>query len=204
RQDRYRLYSPILPWLDHVVNCLNIHSKVMVVDDDLAMIGSANLADRSLGIDTECNLALESRGDPTIRRAIAGLRERLLAEHLDCSRDEVAAASEKTGRLHRVIDLLARDGCRTLKAFEPKVEATLDALVPDHHVLDPEKPIDPDSIVADLVPDEQARSTARYWIIALAFVVLALIAMAWRLTPLSDWLALDRLVDIGVTMREHP
>jgi phospholipase D1/2 len=204
RQSRYRLYSPILPWLDHEVSCLNVHSKVLIIDDDLAMIGSANLADRSLGIDTECNLALESRGDPRIRRAIAGLRERLLAEHLDRSPEEIAAATASTGRLHRAIDLVAREGSRTLKAFDPAVDPTLDALVPAHHVLDPEKPIDPDAIVADLVPDEHIHSSARYWLIASAFVVLALAAMAWRLTPLSEWLAFDRLVDIGVAMREHP
>src|SRR5437879_11211142 len=168
------------------------------------MIGSANLADRSLGIDTECNLALESRGDPRIRRAIAGLRERLLAEHLDCSTQEIAAASAHTGRLHRAIDMLAREEGRTLKAFDPGVEATLDALVPDHHVLDPEKPIDPDAIVADLVPDEHIRSSTRYWLIASAFVVMALVAMAWRFTPLSEWLAFDRLVEIGAAMRVHP
>jgi len=204
RQSRYRLYSPILPWLDHEVCCLNVHSKVLIVDDDLAMIGSANLADRSLGIDTECNLALESRGDPRICRAIAGLRERLLAEHLDRSPEEIAAATAGTGRLHRAIDLLARERSRTLKAFDPAVDPTLDALVPPHHVLDPEKPIDPDAIVADLVPEEHIRSSARYWLIASAFVVLALAAMAWRFTPLSEWFAFDRLVDIGVAMREHP
>ncbi|HYT96035.1 MAG TPA: VTT domain-containing protein, partial [Casimicrobiaceae bacterium] len=204
RQSRYRLYSPILPWLDHAVSCLNVHSKVMVIDDDLAIIGSANLADRSLGIDTECNLALESRGDPRIRRAIAGLRERLLAEHLDCTPEEIAAASARPGRLHRAIDMLTRDGGRTLKAFDPEVETTLDALVPDHQVLDPEKPIDPDAIVADLVPDEQVRSSTRYWLIASAFVALALVAMAWRVTPLSEWLAFDRLVEVGATMRVHP
>jgi phospholipase D1/2 len=204
RQSRYRLYSPILPWLDHTASCLNVHSKVLVVDDDLAMIGSANLADRSLGIDTECNLALESRGDPRIRRAIAGLRERLLAEHLDCTPEQIAAASARTERLHRAIDTLTREGSRTLKAFDPEVEPTLDALVPDHHVLDPEKPFDPDAIVADLVPDENVRSSVRYWLIALAFVVLALVAMAWRFTPLSEWLAFDRLVEIGGTLRVHP
>ncbi|HEY3178228.1 MAG TPA: VTT domain-containing protein [Casimicrobiaceae bacterium] len=204
RHNCYRLYSPILPWLDHKVCCLNVHSKVFIIDDDLAMIGSANLADRSLGIDTECNLAFESHGEARIRRAIAHLRERLLAEHLDCAPEDIAAATASSGRLHRAIDHLSRDAGRTLKAFDPEVDPTLDALVPDHHVLDPEKPIDPDAIVADLVPEEHVRSSKRYWFIALAFVVLAVAAMAWRFTPLTEWLALDRLVDIGVAMREHP
>jgi len=107
RHGRYRLYSPILPWLDHDVTCLNVHSKLAIVDDDLVIIGSANLADRSLGIDTECNLALEAGGDPRARRAIARLRERLLAEHLDCSVDEVASAAAREGPLIRLIETRA-------------------------------------------------------------------------------------------------
>ncbi|HEY2816408.1 MAG TPA: VTT domain-containing protein [Casimicrobiaceae bacterium] len=203
-EGNYRLYSPILPWLDHDETCLNVHSKVTIVDDDFAMIGSANLADRSLGIDTECNLAIEARGDARIRRAIARLRERLLGEHLDCSAEEVAAAMAREGHLHRAIDALADRSNRTLRAIEPRLDQKLDALVPDHQLLDPEQPIDPDAIVADLVPEENARSSHRYWLIAAAFVGAALLAMAWRFTPLSEWLALDRLIDIGVALREHP
>ena len=204
RQGNYRLYSPILPWLDHDVTCLNVHSKVTIVDDDLAMVGSANLADRSLGIDTECNLAIEARGDARVRRAIARLRERLLAEHLGCCADEVTAVMAREGRLHRAIDALAHRSERTLRPIEPQLDAKLDALVPDHRVLDPEQPIDADAIVADLVPEENARLSHRYWLIAAIFIVAALLAMAWRFTPLSEWLALDRLIDIGVALREHP
>jgi phosphatidylserine/phosphatidylglycerophosphate/cardiolipin synthase-like enzyme len=83
RRGRYRLYYPTLPWLDGEGSCLNVHSKVLIADDDLLMIGSANLADRSMGTDTECNLALEARGDPRVEAAITSLRDRLLAEHLD-------------------------------------------------------------------------------------------------------------------------
>ncbi len=52
RHGRYRLYYPTLPWLDGKDDCLNIHSKVLIVDDDLLMIGSANLSNRSMGTDT--------------------------------------------------------------------------------------------------------------------------------------------------------
>ena len=35
-----------------------VHSKVMIVDDTLLRIGSANLNNRSMGTDTECDLAV--------------------------------------------------------------------------------------------------------------------------------------------------
>jgi phosphatidylserine/phosphatidylglycerophosphate/cardiolipin synthase-like enzyme/uncharacterized membrane protein YdjX (TVP38/TMEM64 family) len=204
RHRRYRLYYPVLPWLQGRDGCLNVHSKVLAVDDELLTIGSANLSARSLGLDTECNLALEARGDLRVREAIAGLRNRLLAEHLACEPSEVAGALASEGRLHRAIAALSRDG-RTLRPMNTAIDASLDAVVPDHTVLDPEQPIDPDEIVADLVPRERARNGTRARVIGLGLVVaaLALLALAWRFTPLHDWLSLDRLVAAGAALEEH-
>ena len=41
-----------------------VHSKVMIVDDELVRIGSANFSRRSMGVDTECDLAVDAGGDP--------------------------------------------------------------------------------------------------------------------------------------------
>jgi len=203
---RYRLYYPTLPWLDAKGECLNIHSKVFIVDDEFLMIGSANLADRSMGTDTECNVALETRGDERIRKAIAGLRERLLGEHLDRSPAEVADTFARTGSLHATIAELDRDGHRGLKSIEPELDPSLDAIVPDQQVLDPERPIDPDTLVADLVPREEARGRVRTRLVVIAAVIVALTAaaLAWRYTPLSAWLDPARLIDAGETLSESP
>jgi len=206
RNGRYRLYYPTLPWLDGKDGCLNIHSKVLIVDDELLMIGSANLADRSMGTDTECNLALEARGDPRVARAIAGLRNRLLAEHLDRTPGEVAEATRGAHRLHQGIAALSREGSRHLEAIEPELDPNLDALVPDQQVLDPERPIDPDTIVADLVPREAARSGVRGRLRGVAVVIVALTAasVAWRYTPLQAWLEPARLIELGSSLRADP
>ena len=45
-----------------------VHSKVMIVDDVLARIGSANFSHRSMGMDTECDLAVDAGGDPACAR----------------------------------------------------------------------------------------------------------------------------------------
>ena len=42
-----------------------IHSKVMVVDGRLLRIGSANINNRSMGADSECDLAIEARNART-------------------------------------------------------------------------------------------------------------------------------------------
>ncbi len=201
---RYGLYYPVLPWLDGRNGCLNVHSKVLIADDELLTVGSANLSDRSLGLDTECNLAIEARGDPLVQQAIAGLRNRLLAEHLGCAPSDVAAAVAAERGFHRAIAALGR-GARRLAPMDTTIDASLDALVPDHSVLDPEQPIDADEIVGELVAREDARSGARARVIGLGLVVglLALLALAWRFTPLHEWLSLERVIRAGAALANH-
>ena len=61
RHDRLRVYYPHVPGLG--TQCINVHAKVLVIDDELLRAGSANFNNRSMGLDTECDLALEARGE---------------------------------------------------------------------------------------------------------------------------------------------
>ena len=96
RHGRFRVYHPRLPGGE----CdLNVHAKVMIVDDVLARVGSSNLSNRSMGLDTECDIAVEAGGDLRVPAAIAAFHHRLLAEHLGTTPDDVAAALDDTGSL---------------------------------------------------------------------------------------------------------
>ncbi len=59
---------------------INIHSKLMIVDDRFLHIGSSNLNNRSMGFDTECDLVIEGR-DEKMRSKIASIRNNLIREH---------------------------------------------------------------------------------------------------------------------------
>jgi uncharacterized membrane protein YdjX (TVP38/TMEM64 family) len=136
---------------------------------------------------------------------IAGLRNRLLAEHLGTTPDAVAEALAREGSLHRAIAALANGHERSLVVIEPRFDPALDALMPDQHVFDPEQPLDPDLVAADLAPQEVRNGTrARLIGTAAGIAGLAMMAAAWRFTPLHNWLALDRLVDIGAAISEEP
>lgn len=76
---------------------IHVHAKLMIVDDIFLRVGSANLNNRSMGLDTECDLAIEGH-DEDMRRRISKIRERLLAEHLGSSPEGVrnAAISERS------------------------------------------------------------------------------------------------------------
>jgi phospholipase D1/2 len=156
---RYRLLYPHIPELDAAA-LLNVHSKVLVADDELCSLGSANFNNRSMGFDTECNIAFEARGDPRLRRAIAGLRERLLAEHLARQPAEVAAETARQGgSLIRTIDTLKRPG-RTLEPINPVLAADAARLLQASELIDPERPARLQVLANEFVPTELHRPVA--------------------------------------------
>ncbi|HYD75597.1 VTT domain-containing protein [Ramlibacter sp.] len=196
-QDRYRLFYPHVPGLEPP-QLLNVHSKVLVMDDELCSVGSANFNNRSMGFDTECNLAIEAGGDERIRRAIAGLRNRLLAEHLDSSPEAVAEAiARHDGRLVPAVEALRRPG-RTLLPIDPAVTPELEMILPASALIDPERPADPEVLVQEFVPPDLARPMAGR-VAGFGAVLLGLVvfAMAWRWTPLREWLAPGSLQELA-------
>jgi phospholipase D1/2 len=201
RHGKFRIYYPHCEGLNE--QCINVHSKLMVVDDRLALVGSANLNNRSMGLDTECNLAVEATEAETAR-AIAGLRNRLLAEHLGVGTDRVELAIRKEGSLIRGIESL-RGNPHTLRYLEGEVSPEADALLPQASVVDPEAPIDPDRLIDELIPVEH-RPSARKRITATLSLLAAIgaLAAAWRWGPLHDWLDKDTLISVGRTLQRIP
>jgi len=88
-----------------------IHSKVVIIDDVFLAIGSANLTERSMAIDSELAVIWRSSGDAAVTAGIRDLRISLLAEHAGRSPAELGAAenplalirawiAERSTRLH--------------------------------------------------------------------------------------------------------
>lgn len=72
---------------------VHVHAKVLIVDDTFLRIGSSNLNNRSMGFDTECDLAIEAV-TAEHRAAIARIRNRLIAEHWGSDAEAVEQALE--------------------------------------------------------------------------------------------------------------
>jgi phosphatidylserine/phosphatidylglycerophosphate/cardiolipin synthase-like enzyme len=115
-----------------------IHAKLMIVDDELMRIGSSNLNSRSIGLDTECDLTIEAATDE-IRATIAGIRDGLLAEHLDVEVGAVADMVAEVGSLAIAVDRL-NTGRRGLKAFPALTDGGPARLIPGYWLLDPTRP----------------------------------------------------------------
>jgi len=99
---RLRIYYPVVDGQEGACEVL-VHSKVLIVDDRLMRVGSSNLNNRSMGLDTECDLVIEA-ANTEHRSKIADIRDRLLAEHLGVTSDMISSVIVRTGSLIRGID----------------------------------------------------------------------------------------------------
>ncbi|WP_417021059.1 hypothetical protein [Candidatus Phyllobacterium onerii] len=121
----------------------------MIVDDRFARIGSSNLNNRSCGMDTECDLSIEA-ATASERAAVVHLRDRLLAEHLGMTPNEVQSRINKRWSIAGVIDECSR-GNRRLNPI------TIDATA------GPEKPILLTTLFDPKRPMQPARFVVKCW-----------------------------------------
>ena len=134
---RLRLYHPYTDLGEPIY----VHAKVTVIDDEVLRVGSSNFNNRSLRLDTECDVVIDAARSANAdeRETIARIRNSLLAEHLNTDCDMVVATLNETGSLIETIERLRGDG-RSLRVYEvPEIDAVR-AWLADNKVLDPEGP----------------------------------------------------------------
>lgn len=143
RADKYgrlRVFCPVVPNGEES-KLLLIHAKLMIVDDRFIRVGSSNMNNRSIGLDTECDLGVEA-SDEAARATIRHLRHTLLGEHLGRTAEEVAAAEGTEESPIRAIAELNRG----LRGVRPMDEMPLEGPTRPMFatpVLDPKRPFEP-------------------------------------------------------------
>ena len=198
RHGRLRACFPLRDDLDG--EPIALHSKCMVVDDRLLRIGSANLANRSMGLDSECDLAVEA-ADATGQRAVRRVLCRLLGEHLGADPARVAATLEEQDSLIAVLEAFGH-GARRLEPLGDAAGPGEDELASVQSLVDPERPVDPDRLVDAIARAEERRDARRRLaILAALLATIGVLAAAWRWTPLGDWIDRERLVEAAEWLR---
>ena len=174
RHRRLRLVYPAASQARDVATF--VHSKVMVVDDRLLRIGSANLSHRSMGVDSECDLIADAGADPARRAGVRSTRDRLLGEQLGLTPETVAAEVARLGSLGALIDARA-DADRTLLPVDmtPPEEAPSEAV---KAAADPDAPLDLGAATTVLPPLDAraARNAIRLRLAAFAITLALLVA----------------------------
>ena len=130
---RFRAFSPVTTLGRTII----VHAKLTIIDDVLLRIGSANINNRSLGFDTECDLCLEMRDVDQARR-LAELRTQLTAHWFGCPHERVVEALNAVGgRWAVALDALREQGLVRLRPITPGRVNAVFGFVSKHHVGDP-------------------------------------------------------------------
>ena len=194
--DRYGRFHVYYPHVDGLAEgtCIDTHSKLMAVDDEWLRVGSANLSNRSMGVDTECDVVVEAAAAPRAAHAIRGARDRLLAEHLGVPPDSVAREIERSGSMSAAIATLRGEG-RMLRPLT-ELQEWSDAVVSAASIADPEQPVSLDSLVEQFAPHTEVRRAVPLWRTALiGAAVLVVLTLAWRYTPLAELVTGDKVIE---------
>ena len=128
---KLKIVSPVADELGDT--SINVHAKVMVADGRIARIGSANLSQRSMGLDTECDIVVDDE-------CAEMLAADLLAEHIGTSVEAVAGSLGQDG-LFATIDRF-NGGPRRLEPLRtPDDQLEQAVLRPMAQIADLEKPL---------------------------------------------------------------
>ena len=129
---RFAIYYPV----NAAEEDIYVHAKVMVVDGEFLRVGSSNIDNRSMGYDTECDIAFEAKTKKQ-RDRIDQFVCSLLAEHLDRDREEVADAIEQRGSIIEAINALNSDEGRGLRTVEAEDLDPFEKALADSRLFDP-------------------------------------------------------------------
>lgn len=137
KHGRFRIYHPFTTRGAPIY----VHAKILIVDDRLIRVGSSNMNNRSMRLDTECDVTIDTAlaHNDGRQATILTIRDDLIAEHLDLPRERVAAVIAERGLIHAIEEMRDKPG-RTLRPYVTPDLNDVQAWLADHEVLDPEGP----------------------------------------------------------------
>ncbi|WP_156680952.1 phospholipase D-like domain-containing protein [Sphingomonas profundi] len=157
---RLRIYHPYTAAGEPIY----VHAKIMIVDEEMIRVGSSNMNNRSLRLDTECDVTIDRacpRNDgcsPTIR----AIRDGLIAEHLGSDAATVAEMIDASGSIVATIERLRGTG-RSLRPYEVPDLSAVETWLADNEVLDPEGPEEMFEALGKRGLFRRARDRRRAW-----------------------------------------
>ena len=114
RHNRFFAFTPHTRQGERII----VHAKVSIYDDAVLRIGSTNLNNRSLGFDTECDVAAEPV-DEAGRDAIRRFRHRTIGHWIGVTGEAFGAVESVTGTVGEAVQQFNTGRMHTLGAEPP-------------------------------------------------------------------------------------
>jgi phosphatidylserine/phosphatidylglycerophosphate/cardiolipin synthase-like enzyme/uncharacterized membrane protein YdjX (TVP38/TMEM64 family) len=158
-----------------------VHAKTMICDDRAVMVGSANLSNRSMKVDSEVMMALGLDKSST---AAPKLLRRLLGIHLGHSQEQIDQSLESTHSINRTIRDLSKGSHHQLRNLEIGCSGPIRRKLADTQLLDPDDPIDLGywlrKTMSSSTDSKSSHNWARYAKIAASVGVIFLIGLGLK------------------------
>jgi uncharacterized membrane protein YdjX (TVP38/TMEM64 family) len=180
-----------------------VHAKVMVIDDTHFVIGSSNLSNRSMSLDTECDLIFES-SQPEHKTKVAWFRNDLISEHSGWPVEDIQMFidGENTfAKLSRCKDKFAY--CLKEAEDENFTDQSLQRLITPFG--DPQSPLIPTLPLPNGKSFNMPNPSKQTLMILIAVTIIALlVGGGYILSQNVDWMSKDYLQSILESLRNSP
>ncbi|WP_292052191.1 MULTISPECIES: phospholipase D-like domain-containing protein [unclassified Brevundimonas] len=112
--DRFYAFYPVTRRGDRII----VHAKMTIIDDKLMRIGSSNLNNRSMGVDTECDLSFEARTEQEMAR-IRQLRQHSIGHFIGVTTEDFAEAESLLGGIGKSIATFGKARMKVMGLRQP-------------------------------------------------------------------------------------
>ncbi|WP_298860197.1 phospholipase D-like domain-containing protein [uncultured Sulfitobacter sp.] len=127
-ENRFRIWHPVTS----AEQPIYVHAKILITDGTALHIGSANMNNRSLGFDTECNVIVDTKDD-----FIGAFQNRLVSEHLGVTPEKFADVLAQERSLIDAIEALNSKSGRGLRVIEERESSMRSTLLAQTRFMDP-------------------------------------------------------------------
>ena len=182
---------------------VRIHSKVMIIDDKYLRVGSSNLNNRSMGLDTECDIVMIG-DDEKSRRKIAKIRNDLINEHTGRGMEAIEKLVSREVEISAFLNYIGHSTQHFRKVNDEHFRFEKFSGFCTRYG-DPEKPFIPPQWTMTYRYAPTRRNLPRRLLLCGALaVILALLCFAWQWPPLEEAFSPDRILSALAGFKNSP
>lgn len=189
--DRVALVHPISRE-DGREDPVRIHSKLMIIDDKFLHLGSANINNRSMGMDTECDQVIIGN-DEKSRNKIAAVRTDLIREHSGREAEEIEALVKNHAPIAAFLEEVptSRQHFKRINDEEYRHERFVKIA---KFFSDPRRPLITADLTMSLSKKPFKKHLSKPWV-WMSLIILALIGcgFAWHMSHASEFVSLEKM-----------
>jgi phospholipase D1/2 len=181
---------------------IHIHSKIMIIDDQFLRLGSSNIANRSMGMDTELDVTIIGT-DVESRQKIEAIRNDLIREHCGREIDDIQSIISNAHPVSTFIEdrKTSRQHLRRLDDERYRNEK----FVPLARFFgDPIKPFIPMGITHILHRNKESHFVISVWTIIIFLLFLGITGLVLEFSSLSHYISADGIAKIFENLSSSP